>query len=461
MRLKKHILLLFLLFVTSLRGQELDDRMFSYSEFIEAVKEHHPLAYQAKLQRDRGIAMRLASRGGFDPVLMGEIKQKYFEGKNYYSYIHGGLKVPTWYGITLEAGYNNNEGEYLSNEAYTPKEGLLNAGVSINLGKGLLMDKRRAEFQKSKIYLDLTNQEQRLLMNDLFYSASEAYVNWYVAYLKVRVYNSALENAKITLAGIKESASLGDKPQVDTLKAFIQVQDRELKLEQSLLDLINKKNALDVYLWQDGFIPLEIDDRIEPFINGRLVDTTLTFNQSIDSLVAKHPEIIISEGKVDLAKIDLRLMRENLKPEIQLKYNALSATNELDQYDISNYTWGGSIKYPLFIRRARGEVKLAGLELNQNKAMLDAKRAEVRYKLIASENNISSTKQQNEMALKMVNSYASLFYAERTLFNTGESSMFLLNTRENQWIDAKVKQIEIEKTHLVNKLYFFYQTFGF
>ncbi len=458
---KKPILLLFTLFAFFLHGQELDNRIFSYDEFMDAVKEHHPLAYQAELQKQRGAAIMLAARGGFDPILMGEIKQKYFEGKEYYSYIHGGLKVPTWYGIALEAGYNNNRGEYLSDEATTPEEGLLNAGVSINLGKGLLMDKRRAEFQKGKIYLDLTIQEQRLLLNDLFYRASTAYVDWYVSFLKVRVYNSALQNAKIRLAGIKESASLGDKPQVDTLKAFIQVQERELKLEQSLLDVINKKNALDVYLWQDGFIPLELEDGIEPLINGRLLDSTLTFNQSIDSIIEQHPDIIISKGKVDLSRIDLRLMRENLKPEIQLKYNALSATNQLDEYDISNYTWGGSIKYPIFTRRARGEARLANLELNQNKALFDSKKAEVRYKLFTAENNIYSTLQQNAMALKMVNSYASLFYAERTLFNAGESSLFLLNTRENQWIDAQVKQIEIEKSHFENKIYFFYQTFGF
>ena len=65
----------------------------------------------------------------------------------------------------VEGGYNNNGGELLSNESYTPQNGLWHLGITANLGKGLFIDKRRAELQQAKIYQKSTMITQKLMLN--------------------------------------------------------------------------------------------------------------------------------------------------------------------------------------------------------------------------------------------------------------------------------------------------------
>ncbi len=68
--------------------------------------------------------------------------------------------------------------------------------------------------------------------------------------------------------------------------------------------------------------------------------------------------------------------------------------------------------------------------------------------------------EQFEIQVQATLNYQLLYQAEKTLFNTGESSLFLVNTRELNWINAQVKMVEliaiynysysIYKYHLMN-----------
>lgn len=437
--------------------------IFTHLDFIKIVKAHHPIAFQASLKDQQGDAYLQKGKGGFDPKVYGEVNQKYFDGKNYYSHLNSGLKIPTWFGVTLNGGYENNSGERLNPELFTPANtGLFYAGIALSLGNGLLFDQRRAELQQAEIMNQLSDVEQNLIMNQLIYDASMAYWDWFKAYNKTVIYKEAVKNAEFRLEGIKVKYSLGDLPAYDTLKALIFVQDYALKLEQSELELKNKKSQLEVFLWQDGFVPLEIGDSLVPvnFIKISPNTPNIDILGGLDTLVMKHPEMLEIQFGIQLSEIDYRLKKESLKPNLDIKYNALGTTAEgslIETYSINNYKWGASLSYPIFTRKERAEVKLTELKLQEQQAKMYDKVAQLSYKIKATYNTWTSSAKQIEIYQETVENYFLLFNAELTLFNIGESSLFLVNAWDQAKIDAQLKLIDLIVQNHVTQASFNYQ----
>ena len=207
----KHIALFCLMQFTLYAGITFgqDSTLLTFDEYISIVKENHPMAYVSTLKGDEGEFLIKEAKGGFDPKLAGNLNQKYFDGKNYYSHLHAGLKVPTWFGITVQTGYEENAGVRLNPEEYTSNTGLWNAGLAIQLGNGLLIDARRAELQQAKIYANSTQLERDLMLNQLVFDASAAYYDWFKAYSTYEVYEEAVANASERFDNVKGLSQFG------------------------------------------------------------------------------------------------------------------------------------------------------------------------------------------------------------------------------------------------------------
>jgi hypothetical protein len=63
--------------------------------------------------------------------------------------------------------------------------------------------------------------------------------------------------------------------------------------------------------------------------------------------------------------------------------------------------------------------------------------------------------------MQNLNAYKELYLAENTLFKLGESSLFLLNFRDNERINAQIKYIKVLTDGLLEKAVFDYQTFRY
>lgn len=467
-RVIQHILLLYVTILTAQLSfsQDTASSILTFEEYISIVKEHHPMAYTAELKGNEAQYLIMQGKGGFDPKLNGNLNQKYFDNKQYYSHLHAGLKVPTWFGITVQAGYDENSGVRLNPEDYTSNTGLWSAGLAIELGNGLFIDQRRADLKQAKIYANSTEMEQRLMLNQLVFDASVAYYDWFKSFNAFQINQEAVETATARFENIRGLAKFGDKPSVDTLKALIFLQERQLNLEISRLELENKRALLEVFLWQDGFIPLEISEGLRP-MSYEEFDVSmppLLSAEIVDSLAVQHPDFIISQNKIEASKIDYRLKREQLKPSVQLKYNALSTNGNqtpFADYSVSNYNWGATFSYPIFTRKERAKVQLAKLKLEQQESQLELKSAELNYKIQTSFNVWSSTVTQYEIYRKSILNYTNLLQSEVTLFQIGEGSMFLVNQRDQELIDARLKLIKIAVENKLGEVWYNYARVNF
>jgi outer membrane protein TolC len=170
--------------------------------------------------------------------------------------------------------------------------------------------------------------------------------------------------------------------------------------------------------------------------------------------VVNHPEIIKTHLKIDQYSIDYRLNRDKLKPKVDLNYNFLndSYLSNFENYSVNNYTWGVNFSMPIFLRETRGELKFKGITLSEMQFDLEYKKSLINYKVIAAQNQRDLLIKQLQLQEKNVENYRFIFESERKMFDLGESSLFILNNRELNYITSQIKRIEMLSKGLKTEL---------
>lgn len=434
-----------------------DAQVITFEEYIQLVKENHPVMYQSNLLADKAASTKRVARGGFDPKIEGSWDHKSFDDKNYYSLANGALKVPTWYGVDLKAGYERSSGQFLNESDALPTRGLWNAGVSIPLGKGLVIDQRRAELKKADIYESVTKQEQILMENELLYDAAITYLEWQIAIAFRDIAQEGQDLANTRFEGTKESYVNGDKPAIDTLESFISLQTRTLDFQKASQTLDNAVIALNNYLWVDGNVPLEIETGSIP--ESVAFDFLSTETSSItimqDQWIADHPELQLYQYKIDAIEIDQRLAKEEIKPDIRVEYNPLLAVADnslFDQFNPSDYKVGTKISYPILQRKQRGKIQLNKIKIKDTEYQRSLKKQELTVKLSTYNNNIQQTQTQYVLLDETVSNYQKMLQAENRRLQVGESSIFLVNSRETKYLESRYKLVGSIEKLIINRL---------
>lgn len=450
----KSILLTVILFVTTAYSQSnteysLPDNLkeMSYNEYLGFVKKYHPLVKNANLEISKAQANLMMARGSFDPKLELDYNKKQFQGTEYYSILNSSFKIPTWYGIDIKAGFDENEGYYLNPENKTPKNGLTSLGISVPLGQGLLINQRMADLRKAKIQLKLSEAEQKMEAIAVLYDASIAYFNWKKNYEENLLYEQYSINAKKRYEGIESLIKQGDKPAIDSIEAGIIVRNRLLALEDSKLKLTKARLELSNFLWLDNNIPLELTDAIVPEKKlGLTIQETLNSSDlaNPDFSIIKHPKIEALQSKIDLLTVDKKLKANMLLPKIDIGYSYLTQPNPTIPNNSDNYKVGIDFYFPLFLRKERGYLKLAQYKIQESEFMRDLEKLQLANKINAQKTEIHSLTKQQKLINNLVADYHKMLQSEERLFALGESSLFLINTRENNLVSAQLSQIALE-----------------
>lgn len=429
-----------------------NDSLMTYETFIDRVMQHHPMVFRARMKAEAGARGVQGAKGGFDPIVNGSAKQKYFDDKQYYSHLDGNLKVPTWFGITAEAGYMQTDGVFLNPETRLPEDGLWYAGINIELGNGLLIDQRRAELKKARLYEDMTLLEQRVMTNQLMNEATVAYWKWAKAYEIREVYYEALVAAESRLEAVKSYAEYGDMPQIYVTEASMQYQNRLISYQQSILDWQNASLKLEIYLWDQGFVPLQLNGAMPNFISEVAEGMNVLFDA--DTVIQNHPLAEMNRMDIAQKQVDLRLKKEYLKPKLTLEYRALNepaTTGFFTEYTIADYTWGAKVKYPLFTRRERADVRIGELKVESQQLKGIEIGAKLKFQLEAARNTIENLTVQFGIIGQSIEAATAVLKAERTLFENGESSLFMINSRELKYLEVRVKQVELASKVEISK----------
>lgn len=452
--MRNKLIITFLFISALLCGQEKNEKELNYNEFLGFVKKYHPMVKSANLEINMAQANLMMARGGFDPKIEVDFDQKKYKGKEYYSVLNSSFKIPTWYGIEVKAGFDNSEGIFINPENTLPNQGLTSLGITIPIGQGLLINQRMADLRKAKIQIQLSQAERKLQAIEVLYNASVAYFNWKRNFNEVELYSNYLKNAQLRYKGIQSLIKNGDKPAIDSIEAGISVKTRKWNLEESRLKLAKSKLELSNFLWLENNIPLELQEGIIP---EKGLEETITETLKMNELliespsIENHPKINSLENKLDLLEVERKLKQNSLLPKLDVGYHYLSEPNYWSETNLNNYKIGINFTYPLFLRKERGSLQLAKFKIQDTQFALDFERVQLKNKINAQQTEIKSIEKQRQLIADLVQDNTQMLRSEERLFSVGESSIFLINTRENNLVSMQLSQLGIENRFLISK----------
>ncbi|MGL2963031.1 TolC family protein [Flavobacterium sp. RSB2_4_14] len=442
-----------MLFGLSVVGQTNPSKQFSYNEFLGFVKKYHPMVKSANLNIDAAQANLMKARGGFDPKIEVDFDQKKFKDTEYYSILNSSFKIPTWYGIELKAGFEDTSGAYLNPQNTLPNQGLTAVGINFSLGQGLFINQRMADLRKAKLQVNLSQAEQKLQAVAVLYEASVAYFNWKKNYNEVVLYDVYAKNAQIRFTGIQSLIREGDKRAIDSTEAGIIVKNRLLSLEDSKLKLNKARLELSNFLWLENNIPFELAEELIPEENlEQTIQETLRTNDLLngDFSITNHPKINALQSKVDILTVDKKLKANMILPKVDLGYSYLSQPSYFDEYQFQDYKIGLNVAFPLFLRKERGDLKIAKFKVQDAQLDLDLEKVQLKNKINAQQIEIQSLVKQKDIITNLVKDYNTMLTSEERLFSFGESSIFLINSRENNLVSSQLSRINIENRYFIS-----------
>ena len=424
----------------------------SMNQYLHWVAKEHPAIKEAKQRWLQSQNLLLMAKGNFDPSLNFAIDRKKFDGKNYYTISENQLTIPTRWGMKFKAGYDFTSGSFLNPLDVKPLNGQALLGMDIPLLQGLLFDEYRLILREAELNMSIQKIGLEQVENDVLLDAAKAYLDWYVSYQQRDVQNQALILAKNRLKDMVTSFLEGDKPTIDTVEVYVNVLTRESSLFEVTLDYTLATQEMGNYLWQndqpvnpENYFPLassELDPIIE---NSSEVWIEKTLSGNLDLMILR-----LTGNQYQLER---KWALEQFKPNLNLQFNALATGRSFNQdFDVrsdnflleNNYKLGLKASIPILYRKERGKLQL-----------IDNKMKEWEYKTMDKTQYWTTKAKQYFSAFEVLdaqvrnlqnqtNQLNALLDAEKIKFSAGESSVFLLNTREQKNLEIAMKFIKIK-----------------
>ena len=434
-------------------GQPDSLKIFTITDLSELVLQNNPVVKQAGLLNDAARAKVTQALGSFDPSLKASFDRKQFGGTDYYNQWTSELKVPLWVaGADLKVGFDRNVGAYTNPETTTPISGLGGVGISIPIGQGLLIDARRNTLRQSRVMMDYAEAERINIINKVWFQAVKDYWNWFYAHQQYNLILRGVELANTRYIATRNQALLGDKPAIDSVEAFITVQERSIQLARIQIEVQNSRLLLSNHLWDEKGNPLELPDLAIP-MNADVVVAGISAFQ-LDTLMNSaednHPKLQMMRSKGLQLSVERNYLREMLKPKLNLSGSLLTTRRDFtssvpEYYDLgwNNYKIGFDFSFPLFLRSARGklnEIKVKQMDLN-----LDIKNETrtILTNIRSSFNDLKAYQSQLAIQTESITNQETLLRGELSKFELGESTLFLINSRETKLIDMMMKKAEL------------------
>ncbi len=436
--------------------------LMSLESFVALVMGNHPVVKQADLLPEAARQEIRLARGAFDPKLEASLDGKHFNNKEYWNILSTSLKVPTWFPIDPKISVDRNRGLFLNRENSIPAEDnfrQVSAGISLPVGRGLLIDQRRAAVKQAQIFAEINDAERIKMINKILLSAAKDYWNWYFAYSNFKLVDESLRISEEIYRRVRLDFDFGEVAAIDTVQAAITLQTRQIDRQTALIEFKRSGLMLSNYLWGQNEEPLELKDELVPEL--MLEDQALVPVATLDSLtqlaLVRHPDLVKATGKLGQLSVEERLAKENLKPRLDLNYNVLNTPvgsgGDFTEFRLrENYKFGISFEFPLFLRKERAKLKQTQIKIDQASYELNLRQREIINDISAGYFTLSNSRDMLGLMRGAVNNYERLLDAELFNLNTGESDLFKINFQQDKLLESRIKlmklKTEVEKARV-------------
>jgi outer membrane protein len=432
----------------------------------EASQRYHPrlqMAY-AKLKQQEGMALN--AQGSFDPRLSGSNQYLIYNssskpGDEKDAFLNDvGVEFQTRSGANVKIGGKLNRGTLSTPVTLTGEGGEYGLEVKQPLIRGFGINKLAVAEQKAGLATQSAWLEWQQTRYEVLRQASNSYWSWVANELKRLVTQDLLDIANLRYQQVQGFAKAGDLPKIDAVEAQQEVFRRETTLAEDTEKAQKAAYDASLFYWPPPagqaqvpsqlpkvFQPEAIPDH--PWLNWKqhLANSpcpTLEELQTcgITQAFQNRPELkSLSIGKL-LAQIDWSLAKNEFLPKLDA---ILAPGFETGQDSVAPVLKAG-IEYtvPLRQRTVRGQLQQATFKLSELNQQEQAILANIRNEVAKSVVEIQQRIVQVEKGEQQVQLAIQLEEAERRRYDLGDSTLFLVNTRERAAVDAKKQWVDAQ-----------------
>lgn len=415
----------------------------SLKSVMDIVHERFPLILGAEQEIRRAEGERRSALGEFDIKWKSKAS---FIPEGYYktSRVDSVIEKPTsaW-GMNFYGGYRQGDNGFaVYDEKYeTLPAGELRAGVEIPLLRNREIDERRAGLRLADLGIDLAGLEFDSKRIDVTLKASAKYWYWVAAGNKKRIVSELLTLAKERLRGIEERVRQGDLPEFELKDNNRNILQRENQLVKANRSFQNASIELGVFIGRDNeLISENVNFQFMPSLGPK---DLMSKDEYVKFALSKRPEIKSLNIIRDQINTELKLYNNQVDPKLNFMFEVSKDLGEGNKTkEPTEVESGLLLEIPLQVRKAEGKIqslesklKKIDYELTYFRTRVDA---DIRDALSALEN----AREQVRIIRSELKYAKELEAGERTRFSAGESTIFVVNLREQATADTAIKEVE-------------------
>ena len=249
----------------------------------------------------------------------------------------------------------------------------------------------------------------------------------------------------------KKSNAVGNLEVDDQI---ISVDNKIYNSSAQIMDYLDQKKSIKQFYSNfpdiKGFAS-QINEKKKSFdlaTREKLVTVLKDQYKNVSATEATIDNINSLENKLAILEVDRKLKANSLLPKMDVGYHYLSEPNYWNDTNFNNYKIGVNFKFPLFLRKERGSLQLAKFKIQDTKLTLDLERIQLKNKFTAQQTEIKSIEKQLQLISSLVSGNGQMLQSEERLFSLGESSIFLINARENNLVSIQLTQLGLENRFL-------------
>jgi outer membrane protein TolC len=313
--------------------------------------------------------------------------------------------------------------------------------------------------------------ERRIALNDLIKEGLYTYWEWVRAYEQVQVTKQTYQASEQRLQLIRDLFRKGDRPAMDTIEAWAQMQQLAGMLAEAELEWQTGQRDLSNFLWKADAVAYDLPAVVEPDARARKLNIdsiqNLKDNDWVGQLRAQNPQLQRYPLKLQELDIDKRLKFQDLLPDVRFQYNQLGRGYDFSKtlsqpFFENNFRYGLKMQLPLRLSMGRGSYQLAKQKIRETELEQTWKQWGLENKLQNRLLEFNTLLQQIQLQETATQGYFQLRELETLRFKQGESSLFLVNAREIRWLESvskllqlktKRKQARVAIDHLMGSLY--------
>jgi outer membrane protein TolC len=383
---------------------------------------------EAKVAEAR--AKRMSAFAAFEPKVNLSSEGKDYGNDLQYRLDLAEARVGLPGGIDLVGGAAQATGAFINPERKTPPEGLVNLGISAPLGGALIFSDRQYEWGASTRNLEIAEAKLDRTERTAILNAVKVYTFWQAQSEVQGAVDEALAVAAERLRLVREAFRLGERSEMDTLEAYLSWVDRRADAAK-----------------QANFTAGAIAD-VQQLLRG--ADTT---GVVLTGMRPQSLPVVLGTSRQEASSIpELEMVNSALRRERLATTTAWAQWLPAPYVDYRMLQWGGSawnpeavqwkvgLTVPLFNQKARAE--LAGAQARLRAAQANATATQNQFDIVRVQ--LAQQVQALDSELKALTASETAAYAllqqERRRFALGESTMFILASRETKYLEAVQKR---------------------